>query len=198
MQRVFQRVVACIMCAAVIFGASPTQAEPILLAAGTAAVVAAVSWLTPKALDTLSDYLAQNNNDINAIEKKAQNGDAKAINNIGLIYYLGKNVERNYSEALRWWLKAANEHDYAQAHYSLGDLYYKGEGVLQNYSEAFSWFKKAAEQGHPQAQNILGCMYKNGYSLEKNREEAIKWYREAAKNGNEQAQEVLKEFGETW
>ena len=60
----------------------------------------------------------------------------------------------NYAEAMKWYLKAANQGSLA-AQYNIGIMYDKGQGVKQDYSEANKWYQKAAEQGYTPAQSNL-------------------------------------------
>jgi uncharacterized protein len=53
---------------------------------------------------------------------------------LGLMYYHGHGVPRDYAETARWWRRAA-EQGYANAQSSLGTLYDQGTGVPQNYAE---------------------------------------------------------------
>ena len=64
---------------------------------------------------------------------KAEQGDAKAQSNLGVMYYKGQGVTRNYAEAAKWFRKAA-EQGFAEAQYNLGVMYYKGQGVTRNYA----------------------------------------------------------------
>jgi TPR repeat protein len=129
---------------------------------------------------------------------KAQSGDPVALNAVGALYYNGDEVPQNYSEAFKWYKRAA-EKGYAEAQYMLGLMYDNGEGVPQNYSETFKWYKRAAEQGHADAQYNLGLMYHNGKGVPQNYSEAFKWYKRAAEQGVAEAQNnlgVMYENGE--
>ena len=70
------------------------------------------------------------------------------------MYYQGQGVPQDYTEANRWYLKAAEQGD-VRAQYSLGYMYAKGQGVPQDYIEARRWYRKAAEQGNPEARRAL-------------------------------------------
>jgi len=73
---------------------------------------------------------------------------------MGLRYATGNKVPRDLSEAVKWWLKAA-EHGNADAQFYLGECYLRGAGVSKDDSEAAEWLHKAAAQGHPAAKNRL-------------------------------------------
>ncbi len=95
----------------------------------------------------------------------ADQGNADAQYNLGVLYYKGYGVEQNYEEAMKWYLKAANQ-GYASAQYAIGRLYEKSQGVEQNYEEAMKWYLKAANQGHAAAQCAIALLYEKGYGTE--------------------------------
>jgi TPR repeat protein len=88
---------------------------------------------------------------------KAGNPDAQHL--LGLMYYMGRGVERDYKQALAWHRKAAQQGK-ADAQYVVGAMYYTGNSVPQDQKTALLWFRKAAEQGHAEAQHALGLMYR--------------------------------------
>ena len=85
----------------------------------------------------------------------AGNPDAQHL--LGLMYYMGRGVPRDYKQALQWHLKAA-EQGKADAQYVVGAMYYTGNAVPQDQKHAVTWFRKAAEQGHGEALHALGLM----------------------------------------
>jgi TPR repeat protein len=54
---------------------------------------------------------------------------------MGLMYDLGQGVPQDYTEAMKWYRKAADQ-GYATAQHNLGILYDFGRGVRQDYAEA--------------------------------------------------------------
>jgi CHAT domain-containing protein/TPR repeat protein len=95
-----------------------------------------------------------------SIAKKAEQGDAEAQNQLGLMYQNGEGVTKNYTEAVKWYRKAA-EQGYAQAQNNLGLMYVLGTGVTQNNQEAVKWYHKAAAQGDAAAKFNLVILVKN-------------------------------------
>jgi TPR repeat protein len=74
-----------------------------------------------------------------------ENAEAQCI--IGNIYHLGLSVERNILEAIKWYIKAA-ENGNAVAANNLAGIYLSGdEGVAVNQAEADKWFEIARKQG---------------------------------------------------
>jgi TPR repeat protein len=88
---------------------------------------------------------------------KAGNADAEHL--LGLMYYMGRGVQRDYKQAFAWHYKAAVKGK-ADAQYVVGAMYYTGNAVPQDQKMAVTWFRKAAEQGHAEAQHALGLMYR--------------------------------------
>ena len=59
------------------------------------------------------------------------------------MYANGKGVSKNYSKAIEFYTKAADQ-GFANAQFELGRMYANGYGVPQNYSKAIEFYKKAA------------------------------------------------------
>ncbi|MFN6018112.1 MAG: tetratricopeptide repeat protein [Verrucomicrobiota bacterium] len=125
--------------------------------------------------------------EIKSLIVKAEQGDALAQHNLGYSYYAGEGVEKNETEALKWFRKAAKQ-GLAKAQYNLGGFYQSGTGVEKNETEAVSWYRKASEQGFAKAQFKLGLCHMTGKGVVKNEAEAVRWYRKAAEQGDASAQ----------
>ena len=110
-----------------------------------------------------------------AVEAKAKQGDAAAQYNLGVCYYNGIGVEKDYVEAVKWYRKAA-EQGRARAQSTLGVRYANGEGVEKDYVEAVKWYRKAAEQEEAFAQFMLGFCYYNGNGVAKDFVDAYAWW----------------------
>ena len=150
----------------------------------------------PAAAPTLDEALAAYNRRDYATALKgfrfhAEQGNAAAQTNLGILYANGRGVVRDDKEAVRWYRKAARQ-GYANAQTNLGVMYDHGRGVRQNVGEALRLYRLAAAQGEPYAQNNLGNMYANGRGVVRNVKEAERWYRKAAGQGHADAQASLK------
>ena len=88
--------------------------------------------------------------DATDIRKLAEQGDANAQYDLGIMYDIGRGVPQDYKEAARWYRKAA-EQGVAFAQSMLGLMYYKGRGVPQDYIRTYAWLNLAASQGHTDA-----------------------------------------------
>lgn len=65
----------------------------------------------------------------------ANQGNASAQFNLGVMYDNGQGVPQDYAEAVKWYRKAAAQGD-AQAQNNLGVRYDNGQGVPQDYVQA--------------------------------------------------------------
>ena len=75
----------------------------------------------------------------------AEQGDASAQFNLGLMYDNGRGVPQDDAEAIQWYRLAA-EQGYASAQNNLGLMYMNGEGVPQDNVEAHMWLNLAASR----------------------------------------------------
>lgn len=72
----------------------------------------------------------------------AEQNNASAQSNLGLIYSQGRGVTQDYVEAAKWYRKAAEQgHVIAQSNLAL--MYAYGKGVPQDYVMAHLWFNLA-------------------------------------------------------
>ena len=151
----------------------------------------------------------------------ASQGNAEAMNAMGMIYTKGISVKADDSLALEWFEKAANA-GYAKAWYNLGQLnkvndpvkalnYFekaaysgyttafaargrilmKGEGVFQDYSQAIAAFKQGAEKGNAYCHYILGYMYYKGLGCTQDYAMAMEQFEIAAQKNQPWAMYML-------
>jgi len=110
------------------------------------------------------------------------------------MYGQGQGVPQDYTEAVVWWRKAAEQGNaLAQAH--LGVAYDFGHGVQQDHTQAALWFRKAAEQGNSHAQFQLGLSYELGHGVPQDYAEAYFWLDLAA--AGEVVADMQKDFDKT-
>ena len=88
---------------------------------------------------------------LSELKARAENGDAEAQFDLGLVYEKGGHV-RDYAKARKWYQKAA-EQGHTQALYNIGFMYERGRGVKQDVTEARKWYQRAARKGHPPCKN---------------------------------------------
>lgn len=115
--------------------------------------------------------------------KMAEQGQAIAQYNLGIINEYGRGVKQNDVEAVKWYRKASVQ-GMSVAQYKLGIMYDNGWGVPPSDSEAVKWYRDAAEQGHPFAQHDLAFMYVAGRGVAQDLVRAYMWLNIAIANGN--------------
>ena len=120
--------------------------------------------------------------------KAAKQGNARAQNVLGMIYFEGQGVTQDYKQAVKWYTLAAEQGD-ANSQFTLGLIYKHGTGVTQDYKQVFKWYTLAAEQGDASAQNNLGVMYYNGKGVTQDNIYAHMWFNIASSNGSGNASE---------
>ena len=88
----------------------------------------------------------------------AEQGDATAWHQLGVMHHYGWGVKTNYKEALKFYRLAAPQ--VVQSQYSLGAMYYQGHGVNQDIVIAYMWFYVAAENGNPRSKGNINVLAK--------------------------------------
>ena len=109
----------------------------------------------------------------------AEQGNAGAQYNLGMMHAKGQSVPKDYREAAKWFQLAAEQGD-ARAQYNLGWMSTMGFGVQQNDQEALKWYRRAAEQGNAHAHFGLGKMYEKGHGVPPDFVRSHMWYSVAA------------------
>jgi uncharacterized protein len=157
-------------------------------------VLAIVCFVVPAWADFQAGMDANNREDYATALREwrplAEQGDALAQYNLGLLYRKGRGVPQDDVQARKWYEKAAAQGQ-AKAQFNLGTLYFNGEGVSKNYQQALRWFRLAADQGEALAQTKIAIMYDEGQGVQKNIVQAYKWYSLAAMNGDKPAPQIL-------
>ena len=119
----------------------------------------------------------------------AEQGDALAQYNLGVLYRKGRGVPQDDVQARQWYEKSALQGQ-AKAQFNLGTLYFNGEGVPKDYQQALRWFRLAADQGEAVAQTKIAIMYDEGQGVSQDMVQAHKWYILAAANGDKPAAQL--------
>lgn len=103
--------------------------------------------------------------------RAAEQGNGLGMNGMGLLAL----KEDKHSEALRWFLRAADA-GFITGHYNVGQAYRYGWGVQRDLRQAAQWYRQAAEKGHVEASLQLGRMYATGSGVVQNPAEAMRWF----------------------
>lgn len=116
------------------------------------------------------------------IVSSAKTGSAEDLCRLGLLYYNGEGVKKDFRKAVHLFGKAAAQGN-ADAQYHLSMCYYLGIGTPKDYNKAIYWGEKAGAQGNPLAQFLLGTVYNEGLGRAVNYKKACYWFEKAAENG---------------
>lgn len=130
--------------------------------------------------------------DINALQKKAEQGDAMSQLNLGAAYDHGIGVKRDVDKAVEWYKKAADQ-GLAEAQFNLAHIL-----VAEDISAvgAAEYMLKAAKQGMPDAQYLMGVTFAEGIGVEPDEEQAKLWLNRAIAQGQKDAAKFLKKMTE--
>lgn len=135
--------------------------------------------------------------------KAAEQGSQEACRTVGYFYKVGRGVRKNstkaiewykkanayrrvgdvysdkndFSEALKWYTKAAETGDWRNQSFLATHLYNH-----EMYEESLKWRVKASES-NPDICQAVGHYYEWGKGVEKDLDEAMHWYKKAAEGG---------------
>ena len=124
----------------------------------------------------------------------ADQGDHEAQQQIGWMYYTGKDTPQDYEQAMKWTKLSADSVN-AIGQYHLGLLFSQGHGTAEDNSAAAKWYRLSADQGNADAQYALGRMFENGKGVTQDYSAATKLFRLSAASGNKDAKKRLAEMG---
>jgi TPR repeat protein len=143
-----------------------------------------------------ADVCPDDAQDFARVQDKSAANDPASQTALASCYDLGRHVQPNGKESIRWLTAAANQ-GYAPAEYELGRIYLYGRGVPADYPQALRWERGAADQGDPRAQRDLAFMYERGFGVPVDPAQAAEWNRKAATQGQPEAQLHLAQALET-
>ncbi len=122
--------------------------------------------------------------------KAADQGDADAQYNLGLMYGKGKGVAKDYKQAVYWYRKAADQGQFASAQTNLGNGIILEKALPRIIDRQFIGSEKQQTKGMG-AQFNLGEMYYFGKGVALDYRQAVYWYRKAADQGYANGQSNL-------
>ena len=91
----------------------------------------------------------------------AESGDADAQNYMGILYYLGFGVQKDYKKSLEWYGRAAKA-GHADAQRNYGDMINFGRGIQRSNQEAYKWYFAASQQGNQKAARPIEVLAASG------------------------------------
>lgn len=114
---------------------------------------------------------------------EAEKGNARAMHELGNLFYLGNGVEEDGKTAFEWYLKSA-QNNCSSSMNMLGRYYAEGwHGVGIDSVSAVSWIKKSAESGDSIGQFNYACMLYIGELVKSDDVAARLWFGKSLKTG---------------
>lgn len=111
-------------------------------------LLASLVLLSPIAAKAQTEAAAVSRDSVMAVINAAKDSDPEALNNLGVWYYNGENVERDYTTAARMFAKAASLGN-VEAIANLGLCYRYGNGVEQDSVRAIGLYERSLREGNP-------------------------------------------------
>jgi len=120
--------------------------------------------------------------DLEELKRRADEGDGESQARLGFAYATGRGVDRDPTQALIWYEKAA-ESGHVAAQYNVADMCL----ARRDYDAALSWFSKAAASGDPDASFNIALLHQRGLGVARDDAEALRWFVLAAEAGSARA-----------
>lgn len=152
------------------------------------------------ALAAIATATAQTTETDNAIWSNARRGDPAAMNQVGIWYYSGNKVPRDYTKAYDWWSRAAQAGN-AKSIANLGVCYQYGRGVSADSVAAIRLYVDAIQRGQQQLYKqreantpdnvfddmLIALCNERGIGAAVNPSRAAELYSQAAQRGSQDA-----------
>lgn len=124
------------------------------------------------------------------LERRADDGDAKAQYQLGLRLTSGSAVTQDYRRGIEAF-RAAAKQGHTAAQFMLGMAYYTGRGIARDSARARHWLTLAAKKDHPAAEYFLGKIFLDGDGVTAEPTWGMYWVGLAAEQGWPEAQYSL-------
>ncbi|MGD9681273.1 MAG: tetratricopeptide repeat protein [Candidatus Obscuribacterales bacterium] len=120
--------------------------------------------------------------DLEELQERAAEGDPESQARLGFAYATGRGVDRDPTQALIWYERAA-ESGHIAAQYNFADMCL----ARRDYDAALVWFSRAAASGDPDASFNVALMHQRGLGVVQDDTEALRWFELAAEAGSARA-----------
>ena len=136
----------------------------------------------------LADFCYTNRSSINIeetltnYEKAAQKNSPEAAYKLGLLYYKGEVIDKDYSKAFFYFENSAGR-NFPESISYLGLCYKYGYGVEIDYSKMVKFYNLAIDLGSISAPNRLGLCYLYGVGVIEEKKQAFKLIKQAVDKG---------------
>ena len=88
---------------------------------------------------------------------RAEAGESEAQNYLGVHYYLGLGVKRDWRQALQWYEKSAKQGD-PRAQLNYGLMFHNAYGTDKDIVVAFMWYYASYRQGNATAERYMNSL----------------------------------------
>jgi TPR repeat protein len=88
---------------------------------------------------------------VTTVEQEGPYEDPLAQRQLGVMYYIGQGIDRDYAMAFELFGQAASKSD-GIAQYYLGVMHAEGQSVPRDLTQAHMWLSLSAQQGNSSAQ----------------------------------------------
>jgi len=157
-----------------------------LLIGLSALVVLFVSGCAPSSSPT--PKVSSDTASVTELKKACDLNDGDACSKIGVMYFAGKGVQRNHSEALKYYKKACGLND-NKACNMVGIIYEKGK---KNYRQAVKYYHKACTLNEGFGCFLLAYSYDSGQGVKQDYRQATKYYRKSCDLSDENGCKAYK------
>lgn len=138
----------------------------------------ALSFLLLSSL--LNANTIENIDDFNRYKKLTLDFDEEAYFQLGVAYYEGLVVKKDYKKAYTNFKKASKLY-HEKADYNLAIMYSNKKTPYYNLKKSYSLFLALAKEGNAGAQNRIGMFLTFGLVVDKDYKEAVKWFEKSSK-----------------
>jgi TPR repeat protein len=121
---------------------------------------------------------------------RANGGDARAMDQVGLMYSAGAGTKQDWKAAIAW-LNKASAAGIGEADYRLAYMFHYGVGHDSDVKRAFDHYTTASEKGVAWASTNLGTLHMQGTGTPQNISEAVRYFELARKQGDPVATQNL-------
>ena len=132
--------------------------------------------------EDLPSYAWNYPEDVKSLLRRAIKGDANAQRSIAEIYYEGKKIPRDVTEAIIWFWKADKFHHGASSLYPKDKDYFTS---AEDMNKLLGFLRALAERGDHEAQYVLGKLYwENTPGLRTDMNKGVSWFLKSAEGGH--------------
>jgi hypothetical protein len=115
-----------------------------------------------------------------------------ALNNLGMLYFFGKGVDKNLTKAVLYLGKSAMQDDKNAQFYLALSLSQIDQKIFKD--EILYWIRKSASNGYTKAQVILGLAFIKGDDINKDMKKAKYWIHKAMESNSSEASTIWDKY----